>query len=273
MDISVIIPSYKPQDYLWECLDSLASQTFPKDRFEVILVLNGCEEPYKAQIEKYIDEHKDLHIRFIHTLQGGVSNARNIALDCAEGEYICFIDDDDYVSPTYLEELHSKASEDTIAISDTHYFVDGQTREEYSRMAEMFEMLSPDGKTGFINARRLFFSIWMKLIPRKMIGSRRFPADFSVGEDCLFMFLISDRFKYVDFTSDNAIYYRRMRPDSAMGTQRTRSQIFLIDFKLIMRYTKFYLSGLRRYSTLFYLSRIEGPVLSVLMLKRSSKNR
>ena len=273
MDISVIIPSYKPQDYLWECLDSLASQTFPKDRFEVILVLNGCEEPYKAQIEKYIDEHKDLYIRFIHTLQGGVSNARNIALDCAEGEYICFIDDDDYVSATYLEELHSKASEDTIAISDTHYFVDGQTREEYSRMAEMFEMLSPDGKTGFINARRLFFSIWMKLIPRKMIGSRRFPADFSVGEDCLFMFLISDRFKYVDFTSDNAIYYRRMRPDSAMGTQRTRSQIFLIDLKLIMRYTKFYLSGLRRYSTLFYLSRIEGPVLSVLMLKRSSKNR
>ena len=273
MDISVIIPSYKPQDYLWECLDSLAGQTFSKDRFEVILVLNGCEEPYKSQAQKYIDKHNELNIRLIHTLQGGVSNARNIALDGAEGEYICFIDDDDYISPSYLEELYSKVSEDTIAISNTHYFIDGQTKEEYSRMAEVFDMLSPEGRTDFINARRLFFSIWMKLIPRQMIGSRRFPADFSVGEDSLFMFLISDRVKYVDFTSDKAVYYRRMRPDSAMGTQRTRSQIFRIDLNLILRYTKFYLSGLRRYSLLFYLSLIKGPLASVLMLKRSSKNR
>ena len=53
MKISVIIPSYKPQEYLWQCLDSLCSQTFPKEDFELILVLNGCKEPYYEQIKAY----------------------------------------------------------------------------------------------------------------------------------------------------------------------------------------------------------------------------
>ncbi|MCF2604299.1 glycosyltransferase family 2 protein [Parabacteroides distasonis] len=54
MKIFVIIPTYKPQAYLWECLDSMVAQTFPKEEFEVILVLNGCTEPYKSDIERYI---------------------------------------------------------------------------------------------------------------------------------------------------------------------------------------------------------------------------
>ena len=53
MKISVIIPTYKPQVYLWECLDTVYAQTFSKKEFEVILVLNGCNEPYNSQIQEY----------------------------------------------------------------------------------------------------------------------------------------------------------------------------------------------------------------------------
>lgn len=79
--ISVIIPSYKPQSYLWECLDSVCGQTFPKEEYEVILVLNGCKEPYDGQIREYIGSHRDIQWKYIHTDEGGVSNARNLALD------------------------------------------------------------------------------------------------------------------------------------------------------------------------------------------------
>ena len=107
MKVSVIIPTYKPQAYIWECLDSIKNQTFPKEDFEVILVLNGCNEPYYSQIKEYIDNNLvDYNVNFIQTDQGGVSNARNIALDAAKGEYVTFIDDDDYISPKYLEELY-----------------------------------------------------------------------------------------------------------------------------------------------------------------------
>ena len=54
MKISVIVPTYKPQAYLWECLNSLCLQTLSKEDFEVILVLNGCCEPYKTQIQQYL---------------------------------------------------------------------------------------------------------------------------------------------------------------------------------------------------------------------------
>ena len=79
--ISVIIPTYKPQAYLWECLDSMVAQTFPKEEFEVILVLNGCSEPYKRDIEQYISPKMgSMHVQFIHTEEGGVSNARNMGI-------------------------------------------------------------------------------------------------------------------------------------------------------------------------------------------------
>lgn len=78
MKISVIVPTYKPQVYLLECLDSIYNQTLPKLDYELVLVLNGCNEPYNTQIKKWISNHNDLQIQFFQTDLGGVSNARNI---------------------------------------------------------------------------------------------------------------------------------------------------------------------------------------------------
>lgn len=131
MKISVIIPTYKPQDYLWECLNSLVAQTFPKEDFEVILVLNGCCEPWKSNIQQYIDDRmQGMNVNYIQTDEGGVSNARNIALDCAKGDYVTFIDDDDFISPTYLEELYEKAAPDTVSLCYPYAFNDGKIEEQ-----------------------------------------------------------------------------------------------------------------------------------------------
>lgn len=262
MKISVIIPTYKPKDYLWECLDSLVAQTFAKEDFEVLLVLNGCDEPYKSQIHNYVESHKDdMNFKFLHTLQGGVSNARNMALEQAEGQFICFIDDDDYVSETYLERLYDKADEDTIVISDTYYFEDGKADIQIpNRMTELFGIMSPDGKAEYIKGRRFLFNGCMKLIPSKMIAGRKFDTSFSIGEDCLFMFMISDKLNYVDFTSADAIYYRRVRPDSALHSHTGRWKVFTNDMKLVAGYTKIYLSGLRRYSFHFFATRVRGAM-------------
>ena len=116
MKISVVVPTYKPKYYLWECLNSLKEQTFPVDDFEILLVLNGCCEPYKSEIEEYLLKNVMSNVYLIQVDQPGVSNARNIALDYAKGSYVAFIDDDDYVSPFYLEELYAKASLDTISL-------------------------------------------------------------------------------------------------------------------------------------------------------------
>lgn len=79
----------------------------PQEEFEVILILNGCREPYSKAIESFISKHPAGNLTMLQTDIPGVSNARNIGIDNARGEFLTFIDDDDYISPTYLQELYN----------------------------------------------------------------------------------------------------------------------------------------------------------------------
>ena len=124
--VSVIIPSYKPRNYIWDCLDSLKLQTLPKEDYEIILVLNGCSEPWKGEIESFIDRNMiGFNIKLIQTDVPGVSNARNLGIDSAKGEYISFIDDDDFVmldSGTTVLELARKIPPDKPVRVVTYYY-------------------------------------------------------------------------------------------------------------------------------------------------------
>ena len=101
-EISIIIPVYKAEKYLRRCLDSVLSQTL--SNWECILVDDGSPDQSGAICDEYAA--KDSRFRVIHKPNGGVSSARNEGLDTAKGEFICFIDSDDWVGPKYLEHLH-----------------------------------------------------------------------------------------------------------------------------------------------------------------------
>jgi len=264
--ISVIIPTYKPQAYIWECLDSIRNQTFSKEDFEVILVLNGCKEPYYSQIQEYIDKYfVGYNVNFIQTDQGGVSNARNIALDVAKGEYITFIDDDDYISPKYLEELYQAASPDTVSLCYPYAFNDGypEVRLQDFGLNSVYEQYCNRKNINLSSKVRKYFSgPWMKLIPMSFIQGRRFDVRFKNGEDSLFMFLISDKISNLSFTSNDAIYYRRYREGSAVMRNRKRKERIINNCNCIKVYTKVFFSG--DYSTYFYLSRIVAELRCIL---------
>ena len=266
MKVSVIIPSYKPQGYLWECLDSLYSQTFPKKDFEVILVLNGCDEPYQSQIKNYIDCHKELNIKYIHTLQGGVSNARNIALDKACGEYVTFIDDDDLVSPTYLNQLYNKANPITVVLSYPYAFDDGHLESQLSyHITDVYEQYNETENIRISSKVRKYFSgPCMKLIPMSFIQGRRFDCRLKNGEDTLFMFLISDCIENIQFASKDAVYYRRNRINSAVNRKRSFKDIMHSNFLQIRTYLKYYLKNPFNYNILFLLSRIGGALYAIV---------
>lgn len=264
--ISVIIPTYKPQAYLWECLESLTSQTFSKDDFEVILVLNGCVEPYKSKIEQYIVEKmQGVNVNFIHTEVGGVSNARNIALDQVKGCFITFLDDDDFVSPKFLDLLYKSANEETIALCYPYAFNDGNLVEQLPyRLTNVYEQLYKKKNWRVSSKARSFFSgPCMKLIPVHMIRERRFDVRFKNGEDSLFMFLISDSFKYVNFTSKEAVYYRRNRQGSAIFQQRSKKDRLRNSCAMLTEYLKIYIRG--GYSVLFFLTRFLAEMKCITM--------
>ncbi len=267
MLISVIIPTYKPQKYLWECLFSLDKQTFSHSDFEVILVLNGCNEPYSSQIKIWIYEHQSLNINFIQIDQGGVSNARNVALGVAKGEYITFIDDDDFVSPPYLELLYKKASVETISIAYPYAFCEENHEQIKYRLTDVFEKYVFNDNLSFLQVKSFFSGPWMKLIHRDIINNRRFNPQFSIGEDSLFNYTISDKYGKMIFADKEAIYYRRYREGSALISHRTRVDILWNGLRLQYVILSLFFKSQFKYNvsiTLFYLwSVVKGIVFNV----------
>lgn len=99
--ISVIVPVYKVEKYVGECINSILAQTF-KD-FELILVDDGSPDKSGEICDSYAK--KDNRIKVFHKKNGGVSSARNFGIDKAVGEWLCFIDSDDTIDSTYLEDF------------------------------------------------------------------------------------------------------------------------------------------------------------------------
>ena len=265
MKISVIVPTYRPQGYLWECLDSVYNQTFAKSDYELVLVLNGCDEPFHSQIEDWLDNHSDLQVQFFQTDEGGVSNARNIALDNARGEYITFIDDDDLISPSYLHELYDNAAPDTVSLCYPYAFNDGEVEKQLPYGITDAYCYYMDHRCTSLSSkvRKYFSGPCMKLIPMSFIQGRRFDVRFRNGEDSLFMFLISDKIKKVSFTSKNAIYYRRYRLNSATTNKRNRISVVVNEVRLVKMYLLIYFKAPCRYNLNFFLTRVLAAAKSV----------
>ena len=265
--ISVIIPSYKPDKYIDDCLRSLAIQTISKDSYEVIVILNGCNEPWKTRIEDLLSKFKSdygLCSELLMTDFGNVSNARNMGIDKAKGEYICFIDDDDYVSEAYLELLLTKADKETVPLCRPISFMDGTNERQPYSIADEYARRSSYGRQPFFKAKKYFQGPCMKMIHRDIIGDRRFDIRFSNGEDSMFMFLISDRIRWIDFAGPDAVYYRRIRGGSAQSAMKDRKKRYQAAWNKMRMFSKYYFSAPFRYNFLFYITRMLAGIKTII---------
>lgn len=128
--ISVIVPIYKIERYLRQCIDSILAQTFTD--FELLLIDDESPDGCPAICDEYTK--KDARIRTFHKPNGGVASARNCGLDNAKCEWIMYIDGDDWIEPTYIEELYNAAikNDADIAICGFHFaYEDGRYIEEH----------------------------------------------------------------------------------------------------------------------------------------------
>lgn len=101
--LSIIVPIYGVEQYLRKCVDSLLAQDLPSSDYEIILVDDESPDACPQICDEYADAHKN--IRVIHRMNGGLSAARNSGLEIAQGEYIMFVDSDDYIEPNVLGRL------------------------------------------------------------------------------------------------------------------------------------------------------------------------
>lgn len=261
MKISVIIPTYCPRDYIFDCLSSLCNQTFDKSLFEVIIVLNGCNQPYYDKLNDYVlDNMSNIFVRLIQTDLGGVSNARNIGLDNAQGEYIAFIDDDDVISDNYLKKLYDtiKDRDDVVVVSNVKTFENDYKNEvlgdDYLSREYLKNRFSDEHS--IFKLRSFLSTSWCKLIPYSVIRNRYFDVNFKLGEDSLFMAMISDKIKAIILAESDVVYYRRLRSDSASRKSLGLSIRVKNCIKEWKQYFLIYFKSPLKYNLLFFLSRI-----------------
>lgn len=255
MEISVIVPSYKPNDYIVECLDSLCSQTIGKDKYEIIIILNGCNQPYRQNIETYIESHSDFYICLIQTDIAGVSNARNIGIEAACGEYLTFIDDDDIVSPTYLASLLDVSTPTCVGCANSYAFENDISEYKSNFLSKAFVQCK--GKPFTLFGFRQFLSPpWAKLIHRDLVVDVRFPVSLRKSEDSIFCMLLTPRIKDMQLADESAIYYQRSRPGSVMRTKNSILNEIGLFLKIEFEYIKIWFKSPLRYNIIFVLLRM-----------------
>jgi glycosyltransferase involved in cell wall biosynthesis len=173
MKISVIMLTYNREELLTRAIDSILNQTF-KD-FEFIIVDNGSTDRSGAIADEYA--LKDSRIKIIHREQGNIGSGRNAGLDAATGEYVAFIDDDDYAESDFLEFLYNLAKKHNADIA-----VCGSTKEENGQQLpngiyqydEKYIMDAEQATVNFLWRKLYNAAMPTKLVRREMFDSIRF---------------------------------------------------------------------------------------------------
>lgn len=208
--ISVIVPVYNAEKYLHRCIDSILAQTFTD--FELLLINDGSTDSSGGICDEYAV--KDSRIRVFHKKNGGVSSARNLGLDKCIGEFVSFVDSDDWVENTYLADFFPIESEDFIS---NYYVAEGWvewTRCPLKNKMYFYEDL-PEFFSGDLNKMNF---VWSKLFKKEVIEmyKLRFDSTISYGEDTLFIYTFISYSRCVR-TKGNAVYHYNCHSDNSLS--------------------------------------------------------
>lgn len=222
--ISVIVPVYKVERYLDRCVASVCGQTLTD--IEIILVDDGSPDQCPRMCDEWA--RKDARIRVIHKDNGGLGSARNAALEIASGEYINFVDSDDWMEPDALEYLLGLCE-----AYDADFSMAGMTRTEGERSDD------PPGQESRLLTReeflKRFFKIGTqesvqyacaKLYRRKLFASVRYPEGLT-AEDVPAIFEIAMRSQRIAY-STRKIYHYFLNPESITGSSFSQKRFDLL---------------------------------------------
>lgn len=174
--ISIIIPIYNCEKFLPRCLESILSQSYSD--YEVLLVNDGSTDGTAMVCNEYVAKSKG-KFRYIEKKNGGVSSARNIGLNNVKGEYICFVDADDYVHQDYLRCLYEAYSEDADLV------ICGYHNPELC-IFNIEAINSADEIIKLILGKVNNTCVWNKLFRYELLDNIYFADDIYMGEDALF---------------------------------------------------------------------------------------
>ena len=216
------MPCYNIREYLPRCIESILAQTYKN--LEIILISDGSTDGTDEVIREYAK--KDSRIIPIFKENSGVSDTRNRGLDIATGDYIGFVDGDDYIDPEMYETLLKNAIENNADISHCGYQMVFPSRVDY--YYNTGKKVIQDNKKGIrdiIVGDYVEPGVWNKLYRADILKELRMPPDIKINEDVIFnfyAFVNSQKSVYEDIP----YYYYLVRKGSAANSELNENQLF-----------------------------------------------
>ncbi|MDH6456546.1 glycosyltransferase involved in cell wall biosynthesis [Fusobacterium sp. PH5-7] len=208
--VSIIIPVYNVEEYIEQCLESVVNQTLKE--IEIIIVNDGTKDNSMKKIEKFLSDER---ITVINKENGGVSSARNAGIKIAKGEYISFVDPDDFIDEMMLEKLYKDTEDKDIIISN---IIECNNGMQEKKQVEMKKEIREYNKGSYF-WRCYGFSVCNKIHKRKYLENNNIKfIEGIILEDVPFNFyslFLSNKVKYVESAY---YYYRFRRENSTMNT-------------------------------------------------------
>lgn len=250
--ISIIIPVYNVAPYLDQCLESVIIQTY-KD-WECILIDDGSKDNSGEICDKW--GKIDSRFRIIHQINQGVSAARNRGIKESRGEYIVFIDSDDWVSPNYLFDMLNAIDKnnDLVVSGNNHYYPNGEI-ETFKPTNKQNIELSAKNTSFFIKNIGLLYGPTSLLYKSTIIKNFTilFPTEYSLGEDLLFNFQYLEKVKHIQYIPFANYNYRIINSGSLTSIYRDNTfdihshqwkvqKDFLINKGMWNEYSQFFFS-------------------------------
>ena len=203
--ISVIVPVYNTEKYIEKCLDSLTYQTL-KD-IEIIVINDGSTDRSKEIIDDYAKKYKN--IKAYHLQNGGVSKARNFGLKKAKGEYITFLDSDDYIDDNLYEKMYDKAKENDADVCECDYIWEFLKKKRYDYLNKNIHPL--------LSMRAV---VWNRLYKRELLINNKISFHEGVHfEDVEFCYEVFPYIKNFAYVKDVYVHY--VQRDNSITSDRT----------------------------------------------------
>lgn len=211
--ISVIVPIYNVEKYLARCVDSIVNQTYKN--LEIILVDDGSPDRCPQMCDDYAK--KDSRIKVVHKKNGGLSDARNAGMAVATGEYISFIDSDDYVSDDFFEcllDVMNKENSDIAECSVVKFYEDNRF-DEFSDDLSVKTYDTQDAMSALIAENPFHQHVWNKLYKTELVKDIPYAVG-KLNEDEFWTYRVFGRANKVA-RINKTMYYYFQRSSSIMG--------------------------------------------------------
>lgn len=231
--ISIIVPIYNVEKYLNKCIESIVNQTY--ENIEIILIDDGSNDNSGIICDEYAK--KDNRIIVVHKENGGVSSARNKGLKIAKGEWISFVDADDWIEQIFCQTLLNKVTQEQadIALCGYNRITDNQIEKINANNQEVF-LNSNEYLVKSLNPQTGFGFCHMKLIKKEVLKSISFNERIEVGEDALFNIQLSTYIKKAVFLKQPLYNYRINNQSVVKKYDENYANKYLKSMKIIEEY-------------------------------------